>query len=60
MKPVDHEMIEHSVTEVDFTVFSVDWVPSSPRFVVSGSSLSGDGVLKVYSLAGKVRHNYCE
>ena len=57
MKPVDHEMIEHSVTEVDFTVFSVDWVPSSPRFVVSGSSLSGDGVLKVYSLAGKVRCN---
>ena len=50
---VDHEILEHSVTEVDFTLFHSNWVPSSPRFVVCGSSLAGDGLLKVYSLAGK-------
>ena len=29
-----HEILEHSETEVDYTVFSVNWVPSSPRSVV--------------------------
>ena len=28
---VDHQIIEHSVTEVDYTLFHVNWVPSSPR-----------------------------
>ena len=28
---VDHQILEHSVTEVDYTLFHVNWVPSSPR-----------------------------
>ena len=32
-----HEILEHSETEVDYTVFSVNWVPSSPRLIVFAS-----------------------
>ena len=50
---VDTQILEHSVTETDCTLFHVNWVPSSPRFVTCGSSLTGEGTLKVYSLASK-------
>ena len=51
---LDTQILEHSVTETDYTLFHVNWVPSSPRFVTCGSSLTGEGTLKVYSLASKV------
>ena len=50
----DSQILEHSATSVDFTVFDVNWVPSSPRLVVCGSSLAGEGSVRVYSLAGQV------
>ena len=49
-----HQLLEHSCTSVDYTLFHGSWVPSSPRFVVCGSSMSGEGVIRVYSLSGKV------
>ena len=48
------QFIEHSCTGVDYTLFHGSWVPSSPRLVVCGSTLAGEGVIRVYSLAGKV------
>ena len=51
---VESQILEHSSTPVDFTVFDVRWVPSSPRMVVCGSSLSGEGTVRMYSLAGQV------
>ena len=51
---VDCSIIEHSVTETDFTLFHANWIPSSPRIVVCGSKLTGEGLLKVYSLTSKV------
>ena len=48
-------LLEHSCTGVDYTLFHGSWVPSSPRFVVCGSTLSGEGVIRVYSLSGKVK-----
>jgi len=50
---VDHQILEHSVTEVDYSLFHVNWVPSSPRFVTCGSSLAGEGFIKTYGLASK-------
>ena len=50
-----HQLLEHSVTGVDYTVFHGSWIPSSPRLVVCGSSLAGEGVIRVYSLSGEVR-----
>ena len=50
----NHEILEHSVTEVDWTLFDVSWIPSSPRFVVCGSTLAGEGLIKVFTLASKV------
>jgi len=49
----EFQILEHSATSVDFTVFDVNWVPSSPRLVVCGSSLAGEGSVRVYSLAGQ-------
>jgi len=49
----DSQVLEHSATMVDYTVFDVNWVPSSPRLAVCGSTLAGEGVLKVYSLASQ-------
>ena len=54
---VESQILEHSATPVDFTVFDVRWVPSSPRMVVCGSSLSGEGTVRMYSLAGQVSKN---
>ena len=51
---VDCSIIEHSVTETNFTLFHANWIPSSPRIVVCGSKLTGEGLLKVYSLTSKV------
>ena len=51
---VDCSIIEHSVSETNFTLFHANWIPSSPRIVVCGSKLTGEGLLKVYSLTSKV------
>ena len=51
---VDCNILEHSVTETDYTLFHANWIPSSPRIVVCGSKLTGEGLLKVYSLTSKV------
>ena len=50
----DCQILEHSSTPVDYTLFDVSWVPSSPRLAVCGSSLAGEGIVRVYSLAGQV------
>jgi len=50
---VDCQILEHSSTPVDYTLFDVSWVPSSPRLAVCGSSLAGEGTVRVYSLAGQ-------
>lgn len=49
----DHQILEHSSTSVDYTLFDVKWIPSSPRLVTCGSSLAGEGHLRVYSLSGQ-------
>eukprot|EP00092_Neocalanus_flemingeri_P023219 GFUD01025176.1.p1 GENE.GFUD01025176.1~~GFUD01025176.1.p1 ORF type:complete len:342 (-),score=127.70 GFUD01025176.1:42-1067(-) len=49
----DSQILEHSSTLVNYTLFDVNWVPSSPRLVVCGSTLAGEGTLRVYSLAGQ-------
>jgi len=49
----ESQILEHSATPVDYTVFDVRWVPSSPRLVVCGSSLAGEGTIRMYSLAGQ-------
>ena len=59
----DSQILELSATPVDYTVFDVRWVPMSPRLAVCGSSLAGEGTVRVYSLAGQVGgwpgcHNY--
>ena len=51
----DHQILEHSSTSVDYTLFDVKWIPSSPRLVTCGSSLAGEGHLRVYSLSGQVK-----
>ena len=50
----DSHILEHSATPVNYTVFDVNWVPSSPRLAVCGSTLAGEGTMRVYSLGGKV------
>ena len=54
MSSQHHQLLEHSCTGVDYTLFHGSWVPCSPRLVVCGSTLSGEGVIRVYSLSGKV------
>ena len=51
---VDSQILEHSSTAVNYTLFDVNWVPSSPRLAVCGSTLAGEGTLRVYTLAGQV------
>ena len=51
---VDSQILEHSSTPVNYTMFDVNWVPSSPRLAVCGSTLAGEGTLRVYTLAGQV------
>ena len=48
---VDSQILEHSSTPVNYTMFDVNWVPSSPRLAVCGSTLAGEGTLRVYTLA---------
>ena len=48
------ELVEISCTGVDYTLFQASWVPSSPRLVVCGSTLTGEGVIRLYSLSAKV------
>ena len=45
------QILPHLETAVDFTLFDCAWVPSSPRFVVSGTRGDGSGVLRVYRIS---------
>jgi hypothetical protein len=47
---IDSQILEHSSTPVNYTLFDVNWVPSSPRLVVCGSTLAGEGTLRMYTL----------
>lgn len=47
------QIIPHLEENVDFTLFQCAWVPCSPRFVVMGSKLTGEGVVQVYSMSPK-------
>ena len=50
------QIICHAEHSTDMTLFDCRWVPSSARFVVAGTALSGTGILRVY----QVRPNcYC-
>jgi len=48
-----HEILELSSTKVDYTVFNVNWIPSAPRLIVCGSSLAGEGLIRIYNVTGK-------
>jgi len=50
---VDSQILEHSSTLMNYTLFDVNWVPSSPRLAVCGSTLAGEGTLRIYTLAGQ-------
>ena len=54
IKMVDSQKLEHSSTPVNYTLFDVNWVPSSPRLAVCGFTLAGEGTLRIYTLAGQV------
>ena len=44
---VDSQILEHSSTPVNYTMFDVNWVPSSPRLAVCGSFLAGEETLRL-------------
>lgn len=46
-------MLSVTEKEVEFTTFSLSWIPSSARLTAIGSTPAGEGILKVYSLNGR-------
>jgi len=44
------QIICHAEHSTDMTLFDCRWVPSSARFVVAGTALSGTGILRVYQV----------
>ena len=47
------ELVVIATAPLDWTVFTAAWVPSSPRVAAAGCTLSGQGQLRVFSLAGQ-------
>lgn len=50
------QIIEHSNTAVDYTIYDAKWIPFSARLVTLGSHAKGTGALEVYEMsAGKLQ-----
>merc|ERR1719167_2021305 len=47
------EIVTCSKITTDWTLLGCSWIPSSPRVLALGSTLSGQGRLAVYSLSGQ-------
>ena len=44
------QIVEHASKNLNYTVFSVKWIPRSARLVALGSHARGTGALEIYSL----------
>ena len=48
------QIICHAEHLTDMALFDCKWVPSSARFFVAGTALSGTGILRVYQVRSQI------